>query len=353
MNRPVRPRPEIAWQFGKPTKVLELAAEWDALVVGNGYPTFLGATFINHAVEAFGCERGLTVCGRIGNRLVATGVIVRHAGGRWVCFQPSQLPLGAWVMDRQLSWGEVLPSLISALPGLGLSVSLTRQDPKLVGRPNSVPAVEILDYVETGWIEVEGSFEDFWQSRGKNLRQNLRKQRRKLEEQGQALTFDYLTKPADVDAAFVEFAALESAGWKAAEGSAICVDNNQGLFYRKLLADFAARGEAFAFLLSLSGKPIAVDFGVRDPDTMVILKTTYDETLKAVSPAQLLHERAFELVFRDRLARHIEFYGRVMEWHQRWTDQSRMLFHVNSYRWPFLRELREFTKRLVPPNSVW
>ena len=34
--------------------------------------------------------------------------------------------------------------------------------------------------------------------------------------------------------------------------------------------------------------------------------------------------------------RRVEFYGKVMEWHTRWTDQSRTLYHLNCYRWSLL-----------------
>lgn len=34
--------------------------------------------------------------------------------------------------------------------------------------------------------------------------------------------------------------------------------------------------------------------------------------------------------------RSIEFYGRVMDWTRRWTDQKRTLYHINSYRWGFV-----------------
>lgn len=336
----------IAWRFGDPERILEVAEEWDQLVSRNSCPAFLRAHYIRQAIAAFGCKYGLSVLGHAGDRLVAGGVLVPLGWGRWVSYQPSQLPLGAWVMDRDRDWPDLLSSLILALPGYAVSLSITQQDPLLVERPPSGPTVEVLDYVETGWIDVVGSFEDFWNARGKNLRQNLRKQRRRLEERGHRLSFDYLTEPPEVDAAFVEFASLESAGWKATEGTAITVGNTQGLFYRRLLVDHAASGEAFAWRFAVDGRPVAVDFGLRDAANIIVLKTTYDESLKAYSPAQLLHEQAFERVFREQLAWRIEFFGKMMDWHCRWTEKSRMLFHVNVYRSPWLRRLRDAAKCL-------
>jgi hypothetical protein len=30
-----------------------------------------------------------------------------------------------------------------------------------------------------------------------------------------------------------------------------------------------------------------------------------------------------------------------MEWHLRWTDEVRTMYHVNYYRWPGLRRLHQ------------
>ena len=34
--------------------------------------------------------------------------------------------------------------------------------------------------------------------------------------------------------------------------------------------------------------------------------------------------------------RRIEFYGKTLEWHTRWTDTERTLYHATAYRWPWL-----------------
>ena len=76
---------------------------------------------------------------------------------------------------------------------------------------------------------------------------------------------------------------------------------------------------------------------------LIILKTTYDEAYKAVSPAFLMREQAFRQLFEKKEVDRIEFYGKVMEWHTRWTDEVRTMYHVNRYRWPAISA----TRRLV------
>jgi hypothetical protein len=355
MAGPNRQARDISWKVLAPEALANLLVDWDRFVADSGYPPFLQAEFLLCAVRDLGCERGRLVVGYWRGKLVAGGLLVPVGHGRWSTYQPSQLPLGAWVMCPESDWRDTCLSLLGALPGFAVSLAMTQQDPRLVTRPTADAGCEDLDYVATGWIDVVGSFDDYWRARGKNLRQNLPKLKRRLEERGARLSFEFLEQPAAIDSAFAEYAALESASWKAEGGTAISVDNAQGAFYREMLQDFARRDAAFAMRLMLDGRAIAVDFGLRDPDCMVILKTTYDQDYRAYSPAQLLHEQAFAYVFQRRLARRIEFYGKLMEWHTRWTDQSRTLFHVNYYRSPFLRAARDLLKqvrRWVTPASA-
>ena len=127
-------------------------------------------------------------------------------------------------------------------------------------------------------------------------------------------------------------------GWR---GTAIARDNAQGRFYREVLGHFGKIGRSVAFRLAAGGKTLAVDFGLRDGDVITLLKTTYDEKMKSFSPAQLLHEDLFKAIFdRGDVAR-VEFFGKVMEWHTRWTDNERVLYHLTAYRWPIIRRAKE------------
>ena len=88
-----------------------------------------------------------------------------------------------------------------------------------------------------------------------------------------------------------------------------------------------------------------MDLCIEGPGVLVILKTAYDETYKNVSPASLMRHEYFRQIFDRGSIRRIEFYGKVMEWHRRWTDDVRVLYHVNRYRAPWLRKTHEFVNR--------
>jgi hypothetical protein len=84
-----------------------------------------------------------------------------------------------------------------------------------------------------------------------------------------------------------------------------------------------------------------MDLCIDNGPMVVILKTAYDESYKNVSPSTLMRQTEFEQWWVDKRYEQIEFYGKTLEWHTRWTDTSKMLFHVNAYRWSAVRALHD------------
>jgi hypothetical protein len=77
------------------------------------------------------------------------------------------------------------------------------------------------------------------------------------------------------------------------------------------------------------------------------LKTAYDEELNEFSPAFLMREDVMKELYADEQIQLIEFYGRVMEWHSRWTDEIRNLYHLTCYRHSWVKPLRNAVKRFA------
>jgi CelD/BcsL family acetyltransferase involved in cellulose biosynthesis len=230
---------------------------------------------------------------------------------------------------------------------MSLAVGLSQLDPELLPRPDAESFVSSLDYIETATLHVDGAFEAYWANRGKNLRQNHKKARNKLEKAGVATGHAVHTGPAAVAQAVDEYGRIESRGWKAAEGTALHPENAQGRFYRELLEAHAADDEAIAYQYTYDGKVVASDLCLARGRVLIVLKTTYDEAHNATSPAMLMHYDMLRPIFDERRFDRIEFYGRVMDWHGRLTEAKRVLYHLNCYRLPWLRRFMD-TRRVAP-----
>jgi CelD/BcsL family acetyltransferase involved in cellulose biosynthesis len=336
----------MTWTLWPCTTFAEHAAAWDALQRATTRTPFLESLFLQPLIEEFGSGREVLAMHRSDGDIDAA-TIVRPVGlGMWETFQPSQLPLGPWMAKTGSALAKQMRSLLAALPRFGLGLGVTQLDPRLQPRPTERGDLRLLDYVNTSHIDICGTFEEYWEARGKNLRQNTRKQRNKLQAEGIEPRLDCITDPTQVAAAMDDYGRLESAGWKAGTGTAIHPDNAQGRFYRRMLESFCTAGRARIYRYHFGKKVVSMDLCIDDGPLVVVLKTAYDESYRAVSPSTLMRQDEFKRWWDEGRYRRIEFYGKTMEWHTRWTEAERGLYHATVYRWPALRTLHERLLRL-------
>lgn len=329
----------MKWNIYPAAEIARMAGGWDDLNARGARSPLLSSQFLQSALLAFGTGKEKLAC--LGDPAApdCMAVVVERKRGVWETFQPSQAPIGFWLMRPGLELEAVARALVGALPGFPLVLGITQQDPELLARPAASAHLQTLDYIETARIMVEGDFEAFWEKRGKNLRQNMRKARNKLEKAGLTASLVCLTDPAAVAEAIAHYGRLESAGWKSRDGTAVHPDNDQGRFYRDLLETHCRNGVGRIYQLMFNDTIAAMDICVQREDVIVILKTTYDEASADYSPAMLMHQELFQELFQSGEFKRIEFYGKVMEWHLRWTEDKRTMYHINCYRWGWLKRL--------------
>lgn len=304
-------------------------AEWDQLNTAGPKTPLLNSDFVSPLLSQFasGNER-LVVC-RNGQQLLAMAIVYRVKWGVWMTFQPSQAPLGLWLQNQSATLEALMQSMRKSLPFPCFQFSVTQQDPDLLPRPHATNRLKSLDYIDTARVTIDCPIEDYWAQRGKNLRQNLKRQRNRLTRENVRFELKCITKPDDIHEAIRIYGDIESAGWKSDSGTAVHADNAQGIFYRDLLERFCAKQHGIVFQYMYQNQVVATDLCIHDDETLIILKTTYDETITTSSPAMLMRQDAFSYIFGNALVKRIEFYGKVMDWHTKWTQEIRTMYHLN------------------------
>jgi hypothetical protein len=320
---------------------VNLKNEWDRLNNNYANHPFLASQAVIAALNSFskGGERLLIAFEN--NQRVAMFLMAPLGKFQWQTFQPSQMPLGVWVAAEHVPLEDLVRSLLRGPLGFCIALSITQVDPLIARRGPCSPDGLSIDYIETGWIEIEGSFSDYWDARGKNLRQNMRKQRAKLLLENAELRLKVLRQPNEMAPAVVQFAKLESQGWKAKIGTAIHPNTPQGRFYQALLEQASLSGEAVVYQYLMGDAVVAMNLCLLRHGTLVVLKTSYDESIKSYSPAFLLREAELQLFFKERQIKRVEYFGRLMDWHTKFTTQKRTLHHLTIYRWPLLKKISE------------
>jgi hypothetical protein len=330
----------VSWTVYPIAQFAGHAESWRLLHRDSGGHALLAADFVAPLLAEFAGGAELLACHTQHGRITAMAVLTKNGRASWSTFQPAQAPIGLWLQLPGQQMVQLVAGLIGRLPGFALVCAITQCDPQLAPRPPDSPQVHCIDYIDTARITLSGGFAAYWQARGKNLRANLKKQRARLEKDGVRTRIDVCRSAADVAAAVADYGRLEGAGWKAQAGTAVGVDNAQGRYYRAMLEAFCARGAGSIYRYWFDSQLVAMDLCVEDGDSIVVLKTTYDESVSGhYSPTLLMREEACRQLFDEGRFARIEFYGKVMEWHLRWSEEIRALYHLNFYRWPALKRL--------------
>jgi hypothetical protein len=168
------------------------------------------------------------------------------------------------------------------------------------------------------------------------------------------MEFEAERDPRRVAECIRDYAGLEASGWKGKEGSAVTAEGPQGLFYKDILEQFCSRGEGVIYRLTFNGNVVASDLCLERDGMTVVLKIAYDENLKGISPGKFLHREILKILFEEKKARTLEWYGRVNEWQQKLGSTPRTMFHLNFYRhdWvPITRQMMKRARKLINQNS--
>ena len=335
----------MSWRLLPAADFARHADLWRSCNAATTRTPLLEPEFVQALLDAFGTGRERLAIHHEGERITAMGIVAPQRRGVWSTFQPSQAPVSLWMHPPDVNLHGLLSSLLRALPGFPVMLGLTQRDPQLEQRPAGGSQLDTADYIRTARVSLAGSFDDYWSARGKNLRSNLKKQRAKLQKEGTQVRLEACRAPEQMAQAIADYGRLESAGWKAGRGTAVHPDNAQGRFYTQMLEAYARRGAACVYRYWFGEQLVATDLCIEGNGCVIVLKTTYDESVPAsLSPTLLMREECVQQLFHEQRFERLEFYGKVMEWHTRWTEEIRTMYHVNLYRWPGLMPLHRLVQ---------
>ncbi len=292
----------------------QLLAEWDALATYASEPNpFAERWYLDAALDALGNNAVRLVVVR-GDSLVGIMPIVRqsHYAGLPIPHAQNWLNHNAFLGTplirkgkERLFWSALLHHLDDA-PESGLFLHLTGlaiEGPVAAALKEQCLSDKrrfaLVHREERALLERGLSPNAYWEAnvRGKK-RKELRRQHKRLAEEG-ALTFERSDGSGGLDQWIADFLALEKAGWKGANGSALdCADATRTLF-RDVLAGAADAGKLELLAHYLDGRPIAMLANFLTPPGAFSFKTAFDEDYARYSPGVLLQIENLALLERE------------------------------------------------------
>lgn len=291
-----------------------LLAEWDALASDASEPNPFGERwYLQAALDALGIDdirigvvRDDTLIGimpLIAQRRYA-GLPIAHVQN-WLNHNAF---LGTPLVRKgaeQRFWSALLGQLDNApAPGFFLHLTGIAINGPVAAALEAVSLDEnrrfaLVHLEERALLERGLSSDAYWEEnvRGKK-RKELRRQHKRLAEEG-TLTFERSDGSSGLDKWIADFLALERAGWKGANGSALdCADETRALF-SNVLRDAAAAGKLELLAHYLDDRPIAMLANFITPPAAFSFKTAFDEEFARFSPGVLLQYENLALLERD------------------------------------------------------
>jgi CelD/BcsL family acetyltransferase involved in cellulose biosynthesis len=320
----------MRWTLHQIGEFDSLAAHWDTLNKSSINQSILDSQFIKSCLTHFSQGNEVIALCQDSTGPLAIGVFHKIGFGHYQTFQPSQAPLGLWlVRDNQFNT-SLIDGLKKILPGVVFLIDFLQQDTtkiNLTGLTN----VHTSDYITTGKLDIPTDYQDFFEHLGKNMRQNHNKINNRCTKNNIELSVKLITQSQKMHEAIDHFARFESSGWKGAQGTAVNLNNNQGKFYLELLSNYAQQGLAEAWYYMVDQQVVAADLCIKSNNTLIILKTAYNEDFKKLSPALQLKFEIFKHHSQQQTPiETVEFFGKAMEWHKRFQSQLRSIEH---YTW--------------------
>jgi GNAT acetyltransferase-like protein len=304
--------------------------QWDLLNnrYCNSHP-MLQSRFVRPLIQAFPADIDV-LAGIHEDRFTAlillekSGVLIKRA------YLPSQAQLALLLVPDDLRPHNQFKRAI--LPSMACRIDILSIDPRyhtgltpLNGEDSKPKGMDMV-------VDVTGSFEEYWSLRPKNLRKNISRYRHRIRKQLGGCELRVVTLQQEIGLAVDRYGLLESRGWKGRSGTALHPENTQGVFYRGLLENFSASGDATIFELWADGQLVASRLCIANNRLLIILKTTYEESLKEYAFGKILLFETIKHLFETQQGKTIDFYTNASKEQLDWSTGSRPIYDNSLYR---------------------
>jgi CelD/BcsL family acetyltransferase involved in cellulose biosynthesis len=166
--------------------------------------------------------------------------------------------------------------------------------------------------IDSSVAGLSGGWDPYVASRRRQVAREIRRKTRKIEAAG-GWSFRCITEPEDWETAFEAVLAVEAESWKHRKGTSIANEPGAREFYGEVMRLNAERGRMCVYVLEHGARAVAHVFGLVDGQTLLALKTAYDEEYKSWAPGAVLMWHAIEDAARRGLSR-FDFLGDAAAW---------------------------------------
>ena len=207
------------------------------------------------------------------------------------------------------------------------------------------------------FLKIAGSWEDFFNTRPRNLRRSLRSKERKLSAEG-GMRIEHFTDATSSVSIMPTLVALGEKSWKARGGRAIGSQPESRRFYSLLAETFGKQGQVSVWLMKVNDKPAAFEFHLTKDKEVQALRAEFDEKYRSLGVGSILDKEIVKTLFESEY-REYDMGGESDFYKLRWTEDvrqhSELLVFSNSALGKLLctveKGVVEPIKRVVKPRK--
>ncbi len=279
--------------------------------------------------------------GSVNHQISSIVLLERKSLGQFCNYMPSQSQLALVLLKPGVDFNS--HDLNIALGVSEVKLDLFSLDPQ--EHQGAIEDIQQLqNYAQDIKLKIEGSFCDYWDKRPKRLKKDLARSIKRLNKSGKTLSKVITQSESDIESAIDRYGMLESAGWKGAKGTALHPGNKQGQFYGDLLHRFAKKQQALVFETYFDEELVASRLCIFNNNTLIILKTTYNESYRRYCPGNINRFNLIEFLFKHKFTQFIDFYTSASKEQLYWSTEQRSMYNATCYRNAFIEGLASMAK---------
>lgn len=198
------------------------------------------------------------------------------------------------------------------------------------------------------YISLEGSFDKYMAAQfNSKQRNNIMRRVRKLAATDDCELRD-VSDADHIDRALEMAFRVSEVSWKGERGTHMSASQSGKRFYAEITDVLARRGEVRIRLLTVAGKPVAVQYQLTAARTVYLLVNDYDESYQPLSPGIVLLYRVIEKLHAEG-AWEFDFCGDLYDYKMQWATGLHSHVNVEVFSGKFYSLILYLTKSKFLP----
>jgi CelD/BcsL family acetyltransferase involved in cellulose biosynthesis len=196
-------------------------------------------------------------------------------------------------------------------------------------------------------LQLDGGWGGFWSAQSQRFKKTVRNVVNRVERLGRVAA-EELSRTASAEECLQVFASVADRSWKAELPISLRRNPSIRRFFEALTPALHGSGRLRLWTVRLDGAPIATEYHIQDGDTVVALRSDFDERYREASPGAYLNHQIIRQYFEEGM-RIYDMGAGDNEYKLRWATSAKELDSFVLFgRSAYVKALYGLERHLIP-----